>query len=275
MLVPTLATPTLAALGAALLLALTPAAGIAQAVVHGRVVAEEDRRPLAGAAVTLAGAEARTDSAGRYRLAGVPHGDQPLVVRLPGYRPESVLVAVGAGGAERDVALRRLTTLEDVRVAAPAWVPAAMRAFEERRLVGQGRFLTRAMLATQAHRRTGDILAGVPGVVVRRGASRAWISSGRTTSTGVCAMCPAPQRLDRADASMGARPACYLDVYLDGALVYNSSARDREPLFDVNSLSPDQIEGIEVYAGGATTPAQYNRTGGGCGVMLIWTRISP
>ena len=30
--------------------------------------------------------------------------------------------------------------------------------------------------------------------------------------------------------------------------------------------------GIEVYSSAAQVPVKYNRTSGGCGVMLIWTR---
>jgi hypothetical protein len=77
--------------------------------------------------------------------------------------------------------------------------------------------------------------------------------------------------LDVADINAGAGIACYADVYLDGVLVYNSSTR-KVPLFDVNSIPPSNIIGIEFYAGGASVPAKYNATSGGCGVLLIWTR---
>ena len=36
-----------------------------------------------------------------------------------------------------------------------------------------------------------------------------------------------------------------------------------------------EYSGIEFYSGGATIPAQYNATGSGCGVMLLWTRRTP
>ncbi|MBK9977878.1 MAG: hypothetical protein IPP20_08100 [Gemmatimonadetes bacterium] len=44
------------------------------------------------------------------------------------------------------------------------------------------------------------------------------------------------------------------------------------PLHDVNSIPPEQIESIEAYAGASQVPAQFNRTSGGCGVLVIWTR---
>jgi hypothetical protein len=76
--------------------------------------------------------------------------------------------------------------------------------------------------------------------------------------------------MDATDAAAGAPTACYLDVYYNGVLVYDSSRK--MPLFNVNSLLPSDVEGIEVYTGAGQMPVQYNKTSGGCGVMLIWSR---
>ena len=69
--------------------------------------------------------------------------------------------------------------------------------------------------------------------------------------------------------SRGALPACYSDVYMDGVLVYGGSGSD---LFDLNSLMPQMLEAIEFYASGSYVPAEYNRQGSTCGVLLFWTR---
>jgi hypothetical protein len=74
------------------------------------------------------------------------------------------------------------------------------------------------------------------------------------------------------DRSLGARPACYVDVYIDGVIVFNS-AHPEAGLFDVNTMRPESVEAIEVYSSAAQIPARFNRSSGGCGVMLIWTRI--
>jgi hypothetical protein len=34
----------------------------------------------------------------------------------------------------------------------------------------------------------------------------------------------------------------------------------------------NQFAAVEYYPGGASVPAEYNSTGGGCGVLLLWTR---
>jgi hypothetical protein len=44
-------------------------------------------------------------------------------------------------------------------------------------------------------------------------------------------------------------------------------------LFNLNSMETGEIEAIEVYTGVSQIPAKYNKTSGGCGVMLIWTRV--
>jgi hypothetical protein len=74
-------------------------------------------------------------------------------------------------------------------------------------------------------------------------------------------------------------------VYVDGAMLVPDRVgaplrgRRSEPLqrdLRLDWVSPDEIEAIEVYAGGATTPAEYSATAArglapGC-TVLIWTR---
>lgn len=137
--------------------------------------------------------------------------------------------------------------------------------FEERRLAGFGHFITRAELEKQANRRTSDILARVPGLSVKRGTGGyAWIASSRGNIK--IEENPRPSALD---LQRGARPACYSNVYVDGAIVYTSGMGD---LFDINQIGPDQIEAIEFYSGGAQVPSRFNRTNSACGVLVVWTR---
>jgi hypothetical protein len=68
---------------------------------------------------------------------------------------------------------------------------------------------------------------------------------------------------------MGAKPACYSQVYLNGSPVYK---RSTDPLFDINTLSPDAIEAIEFYPSLALTPARYVDPNMPCGVVVIWNR---
>ncbi len=80
----------------------------APGAVSGRVVDAESDLALPGASVRIAGTAlgAATDLEGRYRLGGVPEGEQTLVVSFIGYRPEQVTITVPSGSSVvQDVAL--------------------------------------------------------------------------------------------------------------------------------------------------------------------------
>ena len=260
---------------------------MAQGEISGRVVAADSGRPaVQGVEATIEklGRTATSDSSGRFRFRDMPPGEHVLVLRAIGFKSESSKVFIDRDEvvSAQIVMTRTTTDLPERVVTAPgAAPPAKLVEFMERQKAGIGHFITREQLARAEGgvRHTGDLIATIPGVVVRRGSNKIWIASGRTKSTG-CAF-PDPklkaeqdcgrQRLDRADSMAGARPACFMDVYVDGALVFNS-ANPQFGLFDVNSIPPEHIAGIEVYTSAAQIPAKYNRTSAGCGVLLIWTR---
>lgn len=261
---------------------LAPTGVWAQGTVAVRVVTDSGARPIPDAyvGIPMLQRSAITDSTGRATLERVPDGVHRVVARAIGFRPDSVVIEL-TDGVTREVTLRlhaHMPVLQEIRVTAPATRrPPKMVGFYERQERGIGRFLDREMLEKNEHRRTSDILNSVPGVYVRHGyTSKAWASSGRGVNAGGCPTCgtnPSLAALNPGDRLAGAGPACYMDVYLDGALVYNSSAR-YAPLFDLNSIGPGSIEAIEVYAAGSQLPAQFHRTGSGCGAMLIWLRES-
>jgi hypothetical protein len=254
----------------------------AQAELQGHVLAEGGRRPLMNAEIAVPRLNIRTlsDSLGRYRLQNIPRGEHLVVTRAVGFRPDSALTAFdGDEALISDVVLKiQLNTLPTVAVreASKPLPRGKMAAYEERKAAGTGRFLDRELFAKDENRRVGDILASnVPGLTIHRGGgSKSWAASGRTTSSAKCAFCRVSKQemLENFDIAAGAPLACYTDVYLDGTLVYDSSAR-KTALFNLNSINASEIEAIEVYTSAAQIPAQYNKTSGGCGVMLIWTRI--
>jgi hypothetical protein len=267
-----------------LALLIAPGRLVAQAELQGRVLAETARRPIANAtvAVLTLGLRTVTDSLGRFRLSTIPRGEHVVVTSALGFRPDSTRTAFdGDETLVSDVVLKpAVNELPTVAVRAPA-PPARldkMAAFEERKALGIGHFIDSEELEKEKHRMLGDILASrVPGVTVHHGGfSKSWVASSRTTSVGKCAMCRVSKTevLTLADIAAGARLACYLDVYVDGTAVYSSSST-QVPLFDVNEMQTNEIEGVEVYTGLGQIPARYNKTSGGCGVMLIWLRDGP
>jgi len=76
---------------------------------------------------------------------------------------------------------------------------------------------------------------------------------------------------DAMDRRKGAPRACYSQVYIDNVRVFSSDAN--EALFNINSIPPSTIQGIEYYASREETPIQYASYRAECGTMLIWTRI--
>lgn len=265
------------------ILALLPMSrgALAQGEISGRVVvADSGRPPVPGAEASIAklGRRVLSDSSGRYRLKEIPPGTHTVVLRAIGFRSESSLVTIDFDEVVSwDRALTRATGTvlpERVVLAPEVRTTAKLVEFTERRKTGVGHFIDRDQLAKAGGgmRQTGDIISQVPGIRVRRGQSKVWVASIRTTKSAKCVFCAASANdLDKADFAAGARPACYMDVYVDGAMVFDAR-HPENGLFDVNTVSPEHIAGIEVYTSTAQIPAKYNRTGGGCGVLLIWTR---
>ncbi|HTE46016.1 MAG TPA: carboxypeptidase regulatory-like domain-containing protein, partial [Gemmatimonadaceae bacterium] len=243
------------------------------AVFAGSVLVDSTERAIAGAEVSLPRLTktVMTDERGVFRLEDVPEGEQRVVVRRVGYGPlDTTITFVANQMVNRRVFLSRIAMLDSV-VVTERLSNLILRDFEENRRVGLGHFFTRADLEKMSGRPLAQVLAQIPGSRVARGkGSYAWMASSRGFRSMTGRDIP---QLDGSDAAKGARPACYAQVYLDNAMVYRRA--DGEPLFNINSLSPDQIEAIEYYASPGQTPAKYTKLGSTCGVLVIWTRRSP
>lgn len=217
-------------------------AGGQGAVLEVRVREADSGGPLAGAQVHVEGMEMGgvTDAQGLLRLQSVASGVRELQVRFLGFAPaESAVVVPRDGLAAVEFELARAPIpLEPVRVVARPHVPA-QHGFEERRAGGHGTFFTREEIDKIRPRFLSDLLRRTPGLTVR------------------------PTRTGTTGGMRGARPRCAIQYYLDGVLT---------PLLNVDVISPADVEGLEVYRGGATVPPQFNRGTAMCGVVLIWTR---
>ena len=253
---------TLAGAAAVLLTSGLPITVESQGSIAGRVLTDSTRVPIAGADLAIAGTTWQTvsDSAGRFVLRAVPSGSLVLITRALGFRPDTSRVEVfDDESVSREVFLKRpITTLGEARVrdSATAFVPVKLREFTERRRASVGgHFLDSAVIAKWESRKTGDLLSTVSGVDVQRERSAAYLIGSR-----------APPSISAGTSSSRPR-LCFMDIYVDGAPVALANTA-----FDVNSLGLNHIAAIEVYSGPANTPARYNRTSKGCGVVLIWTR---
>jgi hypothetical protein len=253
----------------------------AQGALEGRVLSDSAKRPIAGARVALEGTtrESVTDSSGHFETGDAPSGRRRVVIRAAGYAVDSLTLEIFDGqNVVRDFVLTRgVTALAAVEVKAPAAPDHPdIVGFDERRKRGLGKYIDSTMLARFVNARTSDALASLSNLSIRYGSSKAWVASTRAPAATKCALVQCgggtPGLVDVADLNAGAREACYTDIYLNGVLAYQFGVNPPMPLFDVNSLRPADILGVEVYVNAASAPAQFSRVTSDCGVMIIWLR---
>jgi outer membrane receptor for monomeric catechols len=117
-------------------------------------------------------------------------------------------------------------------------------AFEARRQRGIGHFITRAQIEDRHPLMLSDMLRTIPGAVLINA------ENGRTSV-----------RFARV-----ARRNCPPQFFVDGIEVTG---------FSIDDMPPGDVEGVELYAGAAGLPPEYNRMHGTsiCGTVIIWTRI--
>jgi hypothetical protein len=186
-----------------------------------------------------------TDSLGRFALRVPGAGRYGLRVSHPGHHPyQADSVEVGRGETVSvEVRLgRNVIPLEPLVVTAR--IPADITGFHRRRSGGGlGTYITREEIGARAPGRTTELLRGLPGVTIN---FERW-GVGPTVEM------------------RGGFGTCEPAIFVDGVLApqYRGSRLD-------DFLTPDKIEGVEVYTSFSAAPAQY--LAGSCGVILFWTR---
>lgn len=232
------------------------------ATIRGTVRSTESGRPVAGASVSVptVARQTRTDSLGRFVLSALRNGEQELVVQAVGFAPARAVVTLTAGDPlEVEVDLDPLPQeLQRVVTVAPRDAPRniAYAEFEQRRAMGLGRFITREELVREEGRSLDALLrARVPGL-------RIWdVGSARIAGSARGNISLSP----RANAGQA---RCYVQVIVDNVIRYQTGGT--LPPFDLRSLDPAMIAGIEFYTP-SSTPAEFNRgSTAACGTLLIW-----
>jgi Carboxypeptidase regulatory-like domain len=238
---------------------------VAQAgVISGQVLADKTERPIANARIELRATPfaTRSDSAGRFQLKDIAAGDYVVVIRAIGYDSLVANVRLAARDAvDADFLMTSsVQTLAAVKVEADGSLDRLRLAeFDERRALGQGRFLDRGVFEKNAASQVDVVIIGrVPGLRSARVAGKTVLTSSRSRG-------------------------CYPQVIVNGISVWNGMPggpdvkRNVETmLFDVNMLRNEEIIGFE-WHNPASTPLKYNATsgaGGGsfCGTAIFWTK---
>lgn len=255
------------AAGLVFALCVASGAAVAQgATLRGRVLTAGTERPVAGAQVSVeGGASVITDSSGAFTITGVAPGARVVAVRKIGFDAFQTRLDFRLGVAtDADLLLTpSVQQLPGVSVEVTVPANAKLREFEERRAIAAaGHFLVQADFDKRASSLTSDILRPLPGIDMVRDSRRGsamFVVGGRMQ---------APRG---AFDTGGSRPRpCFAAVVLDGAFVF--SGLQGEPPFDINSIGPAHIAGLEFYASSASIPARYGGTRNTCGLVVIWTR---
>ncbi|MEX2584221.1 MAG: TonB-dependent receptor plug domain-containing protein [Gemmatimonadota bacterium] len=205
----------------------------------------EDNRPLGGAQVVIEGVGIRgiTNSSGFLRVERLPAGARRVTVNYLGYAPMDQVVSLAPGRPNRILVQMGLQPI----ALAPVTVRSRRsilldRGFYDRQRSGLGTFLTRADIEDYHPRFMSDVLRRTSGIQV-----------GNSTFGS------------RPSASIrGASGRCPIQYFVDGAMASN---------FNIDEVTPWDVEGLEIYRGAATVPPAYKKGTSTCGVILIWTRI--
>jgi hypothetical protein len=254
------------------LLSAAPAAAQSRlSVLRGTVLTDSAELPIRGAEVIVTRLRLRavTDADGTFRISGIPAGREIVQVRRLGYQQITTQIDFKGDTVDVDLLLsKNAQKLSQVNVRGEAR-SRLMIEFTERMNSGQGgHFMDEAKLAKMQGRSMGEILSGIPGPTVYRGtySSAAWVGSGRGQQSVAGVF-----QLDQADKSRGAPPnQCWAAVFIDGAAVFTGGVG--QLLFDINSIDPTTIAGIEYYAGNASIPSRFNSSRNTCGALLIWMK---
>ena len=210
-----------------------------------------DGTPVVDARVFVRGSRAvgRTSASGSFSLTGLPLGTQVLEVAAIGYAGGRQAVELKPGGPARTelVIAKSVQTLPTLEVVGKMGAGADVSTFLQRAQRGQGHFITEEDIEKRGAIQFEDIMRTVPGIqVVPVGQGyRVFSSRGAVNMQGDCPM----------------------TYFVDGAY-FPFDATSAEPF----PVAPIEIMAIEVYAGAAQVPAEFQRLANSCGAIVIWTK---
>lgn len=188
----------------------------------------------------------RTDTAGRFLISALTPGSSDFSFRRLAYSPVVLSVLIPADDTtDVEVTLgESAQQLTGVVVQEHAAQLRELKEFEARRKQGIGHFVTRAEIEKRHPLLLSDMMRIIPGATILVGENgRAALRFARVGRTN----CP-PQ------------------FFVDGMQVNG---------FGIDDMPPGDVEGVELYAGSAGLPPEFNRLRGTtiCGTVAIWTRI--
>jgi hypothetical protein len=216
-------------------------------------------RPTTGVPVIVL-----TGPTGRALAPEIAPGVVSVRARHLGYMEGFVSATVKAGRNTVPIIMSAASTplLDTVRVVGDKIVRGRLGEFEERRLDKSATAsFTRADILERNPSEASQMIETLPSV-------RVWSGFGGERPGDMATYAISP----RSGMAFGTAN-CYMMVAVDGVVKKPSPG---QPAFDLRQLPrPDEIHGIEVFAGPASIPLQYGGEGDGstwCGLIAVWTR---
>jgi hypothetical protein len=163
-----------------------------------------------------------------------------------------VSLCAGSGGAQNSqVSLAEASH----KVLSPA-----MQGFEDRQKAGIGQFISDSALRAASGSRLSQLLVQhMPGIVISNAGSYGEFPISSRVCSGM---------------SCGT-PRCYVRMYLDGMLVFDGTPEQRNAQgIELSTFKPNDLSGIEYYAGPSGLPARFAGFNSDCGTLLFWSRGS-
>jgi hypothetical protein len=227
-----------------------------------------DGDPIEGAEVSdeLTKTTALTTKTGTITLSFLPEGATLVRIRKVGFTAATMLVNIAPTDTLPVTVMLKANVRELPTVvtndSAPHYLSPGLRAFEERRAAGGGYFITEKEIRKWDSGPMTNVIRTVPGIQIKcdRGSGMASMPCHASTA-----------RASGKRAIMD--QDCPVDIYMDGLLYYTSfNSGGFESDRDLQKMQAMQYAAVEFYSGAARIPAQYNKTGSSCGVLLLWTR---
>jgi carboxypeptidase family protein/TonB-dependent receptor-like protein len=222
-------------------------------VLRGIVVDSANGTPIEDVDILAAALRqvGRSNSKGQFTLTKLPKGELELTIRRLGYKPQTQTIVL-SGGDRDSVKIELVGQPELLRAMQIDEVERHRRQgvedFYVRRARGIGTFISREQLEELRSIQPTDALRNVPGIQLIR--TRDGNNSVRFTGVS---------SINRRD--------CPPTLWLDG---------QRVPGMELDQIPARDIEGIELYRGASTTPAQFwqgNTSNAFCGTIVVWSRV--
>ena len=281
---------------AAAILALPASAAAQDAGRVSGVVRSLQGEPVPDAEILVQRTTLRFQSGadGRFVLVGMPLGRQVLVFRRIGFRPEALAVDVTAipraiGPVVMEAGAFKLPEISvSAKYAKPERYANTTKYddFYRRRKIGGGIYLDRDLVDQRFVGNTSEMFTGLAGVHVDIQppgvGSKLWFARCNESPPaigvwvdGVRLLPPwglsGAQGLQAARGRQGVVASAAGAASEAGASAPGEDSRSRFVEEVINSVSPSDIEAIEVYKGPAGLPGEFNN-GDNCGAIIIWTK---